>query len=105
MVFKMVMGADEICASCQAGTIGCVACKKQLAAKLDEFIAPVRERRVYFAQRPNLVEEILAAGNEAARKEAKETLGLVREVRWGCIYTRSIWRAFRVPWICCLSDR
>lgn len=69
----------EICASCKAGTIGCVACKKRLAAKLEEFIAPVREKRHYFEARPQMVEEILAAGNEAARKEAKETLSQVRE--------------------------
>ena len=71
--------APEICQSCKAGAIGCVACKKRLAAKLEDFIAPVREKRVYFEQRPELVTDIIAAGNDAARKEAKETLALTRE--------------------------
>jgi len=71
--------AEDISCRCKAGTIGCVACKKQLAAKLEDFIAPVRERRLYFADRPQLVDEILAAGNAAAKKEAAATLALVRE--------------------------
>lgn len=70
--------AADIAERCKGGTIGCVACKKQLAAKLEEYIAPVRERRLYFAERPQLVDEILAAGNEAARAEAKKTMELVR---------------------------
>ncbi len=71
--------SDDIACRCKAGTIGCVACKKQLAAKLEAYMAPVRERRLYFAERPQLVDEILAAGNAAAKKEAAATLALVRE--------------------------
>jgi len=70
---------SEIKAACQGGQIGCVACKKKLAAKLDEFIAPIREKREHYAARPDLVDEILAAGALKARAKAGQTMALVRE--------------------------
>lgn len=71
--------AQDVCANCKAGTIGCVACKKRLAAKIDEFIAPIREKRAYYSEKPEEVKEILAAGAEKARKEASKTLALVKD--------------------------
>lgn len=71
--------APEIKRDCAGGCIGCVACKKRLAAKLDQYMEPIRERREHFAGRPELVAEILAAGREKAARKAGETLGLVRE--------------------------
>ena len=70
----------EICESCKAGTIGCVACKKRLAAKLDEFMSPIRERRERFAAQPALLEEVLANGRDKAAKTAGETICRVKEV-------------------------
>lgn len=70
---------NEICESCKAGTVGCVACKKRLAAKLDEFMAPIRERRENFASQPKLLEEVLAMGREKAGKKANETITMVKE--------------------------
>ncbi len=63
--------------SCRGGTIGCVACKKNLARVLNELLDPVRERRNRF-DRPGVVEEILSAGTEAARREGAATMALVR---------------------------
>ena len=70
----------EICESCKAGTIGCVACKKRLAAKLDEFMAPIRERREHFAAQPQLLDEVLANGRDKAAKAAGETINCVKDV-------------------------
>lgn len=70
----------EICESCKAGTIGCVACKKRLAAKLDEFMAPIRERREHFAAQPQLLDEVLANGRDKAAKAAGETISRVKDV-------------------------
>lgn len=70
----------EICESCKAGTIGCVACKKRLAAKLDEFMAPIRERREHFATQPQLLDEVLANGRDKAAKAAGETISRVKDV-------------------------
>lgn len=72
-------GIEEITESCRSGAIGCVACKKQLAAKINEALMPIREKRKELAAKPQLVKEILAAGEECARKKARETMQLVRE--------------------------
>lgn len=48
-------------------------------AQLDAYIAPVRERRKAYEAKPQIVDEILAAGAEAARKEAAATMMKVRE--------------------------
>lgn len=69
----------DICAQCTSGKIGCVACKKQLAVKLDHFIAPIREKRAELAAHPERVDQILANGAEKAREKASQTLHMVRE--------------------------
>lgn len=70
---------EEIRANCRIGQIGCVACKKRLAAVLDELLTPLRERRRYYEDRPELLREVLLSGAEGARKEAGRTLERVRE--------------------------
>jgi tryptophanyl-tRNA synthetase len=70
----------EICESCKKGQIGCVACKKELAKLMSETLSPIREKRLYYKERPKLVEEILRNGQEKASKEAEKTMESVREV-------------------------
>ena len=72
-------GEPEVREACIGGQIGCVACKKLLAGKMNEVLAPVVERRVKFEGNPRLVDEILAAGAERARTQAQKTLQVVRE--------------------------
>jgi tryptophanyl-tRNA synthetase len=69
---------EELKGRYRAGTVGDVEVKRRLVATLEAFLAPIRERRAAIAAKPGLVDEILAAGSERARREAKETL---REVR------------------------
>ncbi len=69
----------EIEESCKAGTIGCVACKKNLANNINDLLDPMRERRAKYEENPKLVDEILIAGTKKARKIAKETMLEVRE--------------------------
>lgn len=69
---------EEICAACKGGEIGCFACKKKLAAKMDAFLAPIIERRQALLAQPNLVDDILAEGAVEARREAGATMDLVR---------------------------
>ena len=71
---------EEVACSCKAGTIGCVACKKQLAAKLDAFMEPLRERRAQFAAQPKLIDDVLAHGREKAGKAAQATMEQVKTV-------------------------
>jgi tryptophanyl-tRNA synthetase len=58
----------------RTGRVGDVEVKRKLAAALNRFLDPIRERRAAFEHRPRIVEEILAAGSERARREADETL-------------------------------
>jgi tryptophanyl-tRNA synthetase len=52
--------------------------KTMLLAKIDAYFAAAREKRKQLAANPQLVDNILKAGAEKARKEARETMRLVR---------------------------
>lgn len=71
--------APEIEKNCRAGTIGCVACKKNLAEVLNHFLDPIRQKRNEYMRNPDLVWDILASGTRRAREEGAETMKLVRE--------------------------
>ena len=61
------------------GRIGDVQVKRRLIEILNNFLKPIREKRREFECKPRIIREILLSGIEVARKEAKETLKLVRE--------------------------
>src|SRR3989304_3234149 len=61
------------------GTVGDVEVKKKLAAALNRFLDPIRERRAEFARRKGLVEEIIHQGSARAREECHGTLSEARE--------------------------
>ncbi|MBU6333640.1 MAG: tryptophan--tRNA ligase [Chloroflexi bacterium] len=65
---------DDLKERYRTGRVGDVEVKRKLAAALNRFLDPIRERRAAFERRPRIVEEILAAGSERARREADETL-------------------------------
>ena len=69
------------------GRVGDVEVKKTLFAALDTFIAPIRERRETFAARPEIVDDILHAGNERMGRVARETIERVRDAM-GMTYFR-----------------
>jgi len=64
----------------RAGGLGDVTLKRYLTQVLQEFLAPIRERRQQYAERPDDVMDILRAGTEATQKEAQKTLQQVRDV-------------------------
>ena len=70
---------ETVCKECRAGERGCVACKKQLAKNIIEYLRPIREKRAYYEQHPELVDKILKEGTEKARKTAKETMKKVKK--------------------------
>ena len=70
---------DTICSECKKGERGCVACKKELASIISEYLAPIREKRKYYEEHPEEVERILKEGTEAARNRAKEVMKRVRK--------------------------
>lgn len=68
-----------VCSECKAGKRGCVACKKELINKMMEFLKPVHEKRKYYEEHPELVDQILITGTKKAREYAKATMKNVKE--------------------------
>jgi tryptophanyl-tRNA synthetase len=63
----------------RAGRVGDVEVKKRLAAALNRFLDPLRERRDAFAAKPGYVDELILSGSAVARAEAKDTLRMTKE--------------------------
>jgi tryptophanyl-tRNA synthetase len=78
---------DDLKDRYRKGAVGDVEVKRKLARAINAFLDPVRERRAEFAAQDRVVEEVLHAGNEAARVEARETMAAVREAM-GMTYYR-----------------
>ena len=68
-----------ICEECKAGTRGCVACKKQLIENIINELEPIREKRKYYEERPEVLRKILMEGTEKAKQEAAKTLAKVKK--------------------------
>jgi len=49
-----------------------------MARGLIAALEPIREKRAYYEQRPELVEEIMVSGSDKARISARETMEVVR---------------------------
>jgi tryptophanyl-tRNA synthetase len=73
------------------GAVGDVEVKKKLAAAINRFLEPIRDRRAAFEQQKGLVEEIIRVGSERARRECHETLSMAREAM-GLTYFRELER-------------
>lgn len=67
-----------VCQECREGKRGCVACKKQLAANIIKKLEPIREKRKYYEERPELLDEILINGTKKAQEIAKQTMRKVK---------------------------
>jgi len=63
----------------RTGKVGDVEVKKKLAAAINSFLEPLRARRAHFEATPGLVEEILVAGTDKMRAEARETMRLIHD--------------------------
>lgn len=70
---------EQLKSKYKKGRIGDVEVKKRLIEILNAFLTPIRERRRELEANPKLVGEVLIDGIEKAKKEARETLKLVRE--------------------------
>jgi tryptophanyl-tRNA synthetase len=56
-----------------------VDCKRHLAANINKYLEPLRERRQEYQQRPGYVKEVLEDGGKKARVIAQQTIGEVYE--------------------------
>ena len=59
------------------GKVGDVEVKRKLIQALNDFLAPIRERRAQFGR--STVEQLIVEGTRRTRREAQETMSLVRE--------------------------
>ena len=64
---------------CRLAQMGCTACKKELAEKIIELLAPLQEKRRVWEKDLSAVREILVAGQARARLVAKKTIAEVKE--------------------------
>jgi tryptophanyl-tRNA synthetase len=71
---------ETVQTECETAAIGCVDCKTRLAGKMNEFLAPIRERRAALERDPEQVRRIIQHGNKKARQVARQTLKDVREI-------------------------
>lgn len=71
---------EEIARDCRSAALGCVQCKKDLAASINGVLEPMRERRAPFEARPDRVRDVVEAGNAKARATAEATMIEFREM-------------------------
>jgi tryptophanyl-tRNA synthetase len=69
---------EELKERYRKGAVGDVEVKRKLAKALNAFLEPIRERRDRLLRNPRVVDEIVQAGSERARAEARQTLHEVR---------------------------
>jgi tryptophanyl-tRNA synthetase len=77
-IFSPPEVVERVDRECRTAELGCVDCKKLMARHLNEYLAPIQERRKVYERDPQKVWGVLAAGTEKARRVAQETMGEVR---------------------------
>lgn len=79
-----IFGSEEEIATirceCEKGLRGCAQCKRQLGEKINAKLAAIREKRKYYEEHPQEVEQIIKDGSAKARVKAQEILKQVREL-------------------------
>ncbi len=69
----------EIRQGCESGRLGCVDCKMRCAVKVNEAVAPLREKRMHYESHPDEVRQILEGGEQRARTVAHQTMQEVHQ--------------------------
>ena len=70
---------DQVNRECRTAAIGCIDCKKLVADKMVERMAPIWEERAKLLAKPDRVEEIVREGSKRATEASKKTLEEVKE--------------------------
>jgi tryptophanyl-tRNA synthetase len=74
---KIFSSSDDVSTvyeECTTAQRGCVDCKRHLAASINSYLEPFRERRRDYESRPTFVEEVLEDGANKARVIARQTI-------------------------------
>lgn len=80
--FQKVFNEGEVAdltGKCQAGEIGCMQCKRCLAARMNELLAHIHARRKELEARPGYIKEVLEYGNQRAKKVAQANMAEIRQ--------------------------
>jgi tryptophanyl-tRNA synthetase len=79
-IFTPPADREWAAAGCRTAGIGCLDCKAKLLAHLQPALAPIRERRQTYSEKPDLILDILKDGSARARRVAQATMEDVRRV-------------------------
>jgi tryptophanyl-tRNA synthetase len=66
--------SKQIRVDCSSAKIGCVECKKLIAKKLNEYLAPIYEKRQTLEKKRDYVRDVFVEGSSKAQVIAKQTL-------------------------------
>jgi tryptophanyl-tRNA synthetase len=77
------------------GKVGDVEVKRKLAKALNDFLAPLRERRASYEAQPGLVDDVLVSGTRRVRGIAQETMGMVYEAMG--LYGPQLLKTYSMP--------
>ena len=64
---------------CLVGRTDCDDCRETLVSRVQEVLAPIRERRAQYESRPTAIAEFLHEGTSRARRVARDTMDRVRD--------------------------
>ncbi|MDQ1333942.1 MAG: tryptophanyl-tRNA synthetase [Thermodesulfobacteriota bacterium] len=78
-IYSKLETIEAIRNDCPSAKIGCVACKRMMAASLKQGLEPIRAKRRELASNMERVKEIMAEGNTTSRAIARNTMAEVRE--------------------------
>jgi tryptophanyl-tRNA synthetase len=78
-IFSAAEEVEMVNVECRRAGIGCVDCKKRLAANLNTHLGPFRAKRAELASHPDDVQDVLIDGGKRARAIAQKTMEEVRE--------------------------
>jgi tryptophanyl-tRNA synthetase len=78
-IFSPAAEVEMVNVECRRAGIGCVDCKKRLAANLNTHLEPFRSKRADLAACPEDVQDVLNDGGKRARAIAQKTMQEVRE--------------------------
>ena len=78
-IFSPTEEVEMVNVECRRAGIGCVDCKKRLAANLNTHLEPFRAKRAELAACPEDVQDVLNDGGKRARVIAQQTMQEVRE--------------------------
>ena len=78
-IFSTKQEQDEVAEGCRTAGIGCIDCKKILIKNLLTVLEPIWEKRNYYLQKPDLLEDIIESGSKKAGEVARDTMLEVRK--------------------------